>query len=55
MVQRKPGISNWENPWTQIGLTAEEIPIYILRAFEIATQHAPNVKLVYNQMEGWKK
>ena len=53
--KEKPGISNWENPWTQIGLTAEEIPIYILRAFEIATQHAPNVKLVYNQNGGMEK
>ena len=34
----KPGDNSWENPWTQIGLNDDGIPIYILRAFEIANK-----------------
>ena len=56
----KPGDKKWENPWTQIGLNDDGIPIYILRAFEIANKYAPNVSLVYNQHGGmeplmWKR
>jgi GH35 family endo-1,4-beta-xylanase len=56
----KPGDKKWENPWTQIGLNEDGIPIYIVRAFEIANEFAPNISLVYNQhasMEPvmWKK
>ena len=56
----KPGDSKWENPWTQIGLNADGIPLYIVRAFEIANEFAPNISLVYNQHAGmepvmWKK
>ena len=56
----KPGFKKWENPWTQIGLNEDGIPIYIIRAFEIAMKYAPNVSLVYNQHGGmepmmWKR
>ncbi len=46
----KPGTNQWENPWLKIGLNKDGIPIYIVKAFEIATKYAdPNIKLVYNQ------
>ncbi len=46
----KPGTRQWENPWLKIGLNKEGIPIYIVKAFEIATKYAdPDIKLVYNQ------
>ena len=46
----KPGTDEWENPWLKIGLNADGIPVYIVKAFEIATAKAdPNIKLVYNQ------
>ncbi|NPA35799.1 MAG: sulfatase-like hydrolase/transferase [Chlorobi bacterium] len=46
----KPGTDQWENPWLQIGLNDDGIPIYIVKAFEIATEKAdPDIKLVYNQ------
>ncbi len=46
----KPGTDQWENPWLKIGLNDDDIPIYIVKAFEIATEKAdPNIKLVYNQ------
>jgi GH35 family endo-1,4-beta-xylanase len=46
----KPGTNQWENPWLKIGLNKDGIPIYIVKAFEIATKNAdPNIKLVYNQ------
>ncbi len=48
----KPGIDKWENPWLKIGLDENGFPLYILKAFEIATKHAPNVKLVFNQNAG---
>jgi arylsulfatase A-like enzyme len=48
----KPGVDQWENPWLKIGLNEDSIPIYIVKAFEIANQYAPNIKLVYNQHAG---
>jgi len=56
----KPGVDSWENPWLKIGLNKDGIPIYIVRAFEIANEYAPNIKLVYNQHngmepEGWEQ
>jgi arylsulfatase A-like enzyme/GH35 family endo-1,4-beta-xylanase/acylphosphatase len=46
----KPGVDQWENPWLKIGLNKDGIPIYIVKAFEIATKNAdPDIKLVYNQ------
>lgn len=59
----KEGVGKWQNPWTQIGFDETHPlrpPLYIKRAFEIAAEHAPNVKLLYNQHgdmepEAWKK
>ena len=48
----KPGNNLWENPWTQIGLNDDDIPIYIVEAFKIAMKHAPNIKFVFNQHGG---
>ena len=51
----KPGNTKWENPWTQIGINEDGYPKYIVRAFEIANKHAPNVKLVFNHNGGMEK
>ncbi|WP_152286843.1 endo-1,4-beta-xylanase [Flavicella marina] len=51
----KAGVDKWENPWLHIGLDDAGFPIYILKAFELATEHAPNVKLVYNQNSGMEE
>ena len=48
----KKGTNQWENPWLKMGLDENGYPLYILKAFEIATKHAPNIKLVYNQNVG---
>lgn len=48
----KPGVDQWENPWLQMGLDENGYPKYILKAFEIATKHATNIQLVYNQNSG---
>ncbi|WP_282136375.1 endo-1,4-beta-xylanase [Seonamhaeicola maritimus] len=48
----KSGTDKWENPWLQIGLDENGYPLYILKAFEIATKYATNLKLVYNQNAG---
>ena len=53
--REKPGNDKWENPWTQIGLNEDGIPLYIIRAFEIANQYAPNIKYVYNQHGGMEE
>ena len=49
----RQGTSLWENPWTIIGFDEESeihTPLYINKAFEIATQYAPSgVKLIINQ------
>ncbi len=47
----KPEVHIWENPWPQIGVDndANQTPLYITRAFEIANQYAPDISLVYNQ------
>ena len=46
----KPGLG-WENPWTIIGYDEDEnrTPLYLKYAFQIATEHAPDMKLIYNQ------
>jgi GH35 family endo-1,4-beta-xylanase len=54
----KPGTGDWQNPWTQIGLDEThplKPPLYIKRAFELADQHAPQIKLLYNQHAGMEK
>ena len=48
----RKGTHLWENPWLKMGLDENGYPNYIVRAFEIATANAPNVKLVYNQNGG---
>lgn len=48
----KAGTDDWENPWPKIGYDESHPlrpPLYIKLAFEIATEHAPNTKLVINQ------
>ncbi len=48
----KPGTDTWENPWPGIGYDETHSlkpPLYIKTAFEIATGHAPNTKLIINQ------
>lgn len=48
----KPGIHEWENPWTKMGFDDSDPlrpPLYIKRAFELANEHAPNTQLIYNQ------
>ena len=51
----KEGDDKWENPWKQIGLNEDGVPIYIEEAFQIADSLAPNVSLVYNQHGGMEK
>ena len=51
----KEGDDKCENPWKQIGLNEDGVPIYIEEAFQIADSLAPNVSLVYNQHGGMEK
>ena len=51
----KKGTNLWENPWLKMGFDKNGFPKYIVKAFEIATKYAPNVKLVYNQNAGMQK
>jgi len=48
----KKGTNKWENPWLKIGLDDNGCPLYILKAFEIATKYATNIKLIYNHNAG---
>jgi endo-1,4-beta-xylanase len=41
----------WECPWYKIGLDDHGVPIYIVKAFEIANEYAPDIKLIYNHHE----
>lgn len=48
----KPGTDKWENPWPKIGYdTTDPLnpPLYIKRAFELANEHAPDIKQIINQ------
>lgn len=47
----KPGANRWELPWYKIGLDtdAQNTPLYIRYAFEIANDYAPDLKLIINQ------
>jgi endo-1,4-beta-xylanase len=45
-----PGV--WECPWYKIGLDTHDVPIYIVKAFEICDLLAPDIKLIYNHHEG---
>lgn len=57
------GTSSWENPWLRMGqenVTELKVPKYIELAFKIATEKAPDIKLLYNhhgRMEAvpWEK
>ncbi len=48
----RPG-TDWESPWYKIGLDndANQTPLYIKMAFEIAQQYAPDIKFIYNHHE----
>ena len=45
--------AKWEVPWYRIGRDSDRngTPLYIKMAFEIANQHAPDLKLIYNHHE----
>ncbi len=45
--------AKWEVPWYRIGQDTDknQTPLYIKMAFEIANQHAPDLKLIYNHHE----
>lgn len=47
----KPGTGGWENPWVKMGYNGDKngTPLYIMKAFKIATEYAPDIKLIYNQ------
>lgn len=48
----RQGTDKWENPWTILGHDEQseiKVPHYIDRAFELANQHAPNIKQIINQ------
>jgi endo-1,4-beta-xylanase len=51
--QDEAGTGGWETPWYKIGLDTNEnkTPLYIRYAFEIATEYAPDIKLIYNHHE----
>jgi GH35 family endo-1,4-beta-xylanase len=46
-----PGTGGWENPWVKMGYNndPDRTPLYIIKAFQIATENAPDIKLIYNQ------
>lgn len=48
----KEGVDQWENPWVKMGFDENGYPLYILKAFALATRYATNIKLVYNQNSG---
>lgn len=48
----KPGAKDWQNPWTQIGLDENGVPLYITKSFEIANKYAKKKSLVFNQHGG---
>lgn len=59
----RPGVDKWENPWPKMGFDESHPlrpPLYIKRAFEIATKEAPHKQLIINQHcgmepEAWNK
>lgn len=51
----KKGTTKWENPWPKIGFDEGhplKPPLYIRYAFEIANEHAPEIKQIINQHGG---
>lgn len=64
----REGDNGWENPWPILGFEEMsyggetfEVPRYIRMAFEIANEHAPSIKKIYNEHgseihpESWAK
>ncbi|MBN1998201.1 endo-1,4-beta-xylanase [candidate division KSB1 bacterium] len=51
--RNETGTGGWETPWYKIGRDddAKRTPLYIRYAFEIATEHATNLKLILNHHE----
>ena len=51
--ENKAGDTLWECPWFKIGQDNDthQTPLYIIRAFEIAKEYAPDLKLIYNHNE----
>lgn len=51
--KNEAGTGGWEMPWYIIGLDTDtnRTPLYIRYAFEIASEYAPNLKLIYNHHE----
>jgi len=55
----RPGIAKYENPWPKVGMITnippeyaalqDGVPRYIVEAFKIANEHAPNTKQIINQ------
>jgi len=43
--------TDWECPWYIMGLDTHDVPIYIVKAFEICDPLAPDIKLIYNHHE----
>ncbi len=55
----REGVNGWENPWPQLGFESVtyagetfDIPRYIRMAFDIANEHAPSIKKIYNEHGG---
>jgi endo-1,4-beta-xylanase len=48
--ENKPG-TGWECPWYMMGLDTNDVPVYIIKAFEICDSLAPDIKLIYNHHE----
>ena len=55
----REGTDWWENPWPMIGFEtltyngkSMNVPKYIRMAFDIANQHAPSIKKIYNEHGG---
>ncbi|MDH3649210.1 MAG: endo-1,4-beta-xylanase [Saprospiraceae bacterium] len=48
----KPG-HGWENPWFKIGQDSDtnNTPLYIKKAFLLANEYAPDIKLIFNHHE----
>lgn len=57
----KTGIPGWECPWYKIGpwvdpncpkdINGSPLPKYIIKAFQIANEHAPDLKFIFNHHE----
>jgi len=52
--RNQAGTGHWECPWFLMGQDddPDHTPRYIRIAFEVATQHAPDIRLIFNHHEG---